>query len=280
MTQKTYAELGVETDVSDAALSALFTAAGPLKSVTAAILKAYFTDASVLLAGSTMTGPLALAAGIAATPSLTFAGDLDVGLYRIAANRIGVSIAGATVAEFAASGIIGTFTGNIAGNVTGDVVGDVTGDLTGNVTGNLTGSVAGLATLVATSTGGAFTPATTPPVASLGYLGHPADSRGGALTLAMTDCGKLLDGNVTSATIPLNATVAFPLGTDVELMKTGATGVWTIIPTGGVTLNWSDGTSILTGTRTIGAVNTAEGRRVRLWKGATNVWWLSGDGIS
>jgi microcystin-dependent protein len=66
---------------------------------------------------STMTGPLKAASGTAAAPGVTFGSDLDTGLYRKAANTLGVAAAGAEVLEVSADGL----------EVTGDL--EVSGDL-------------------------------------------------------------------------------------------------------------------------------------------------------
>ena len=57
-------------------------------------------------------------------------------------------------------------------------------------------------------------------------------------TLVLADRGKLVEMNVATAnnlTIPLNATVAFPIGTQIDLSQYGA-GQTTVVATGGVTI--------------------------------------------
>ena len=57
-------------------------------------------------------------------------------------------------------------------------------------------------------------------------------------TLALTDRGKLVEMNVATAntlTIPLNSSIAFPIGTKIDITQYGA-GQVTITATGGVTL--------------------------------------------
>ena len=57
-------------------------------------------------------------------------------------------------------------------------------------------------------------------------------------TLVLTDRGKLVEMNVATAnnlTIPLNSSVAFPIGTQIDLSQYGA-GQTTIVATGGVTI--------------------------------------------
>lgn len=48
----------------------------------------------LLLAGGTLTGPVSIAAGTAAAPGLSVAGDTDTGLYSPGANQLGISTGG------------------------------------------------------------------------------------------------------------------------------------------------------------------------------------------
>ena len=81
-------------------------------------------------------------------------------------------------------------------------------------------------------------------------------------TLVLSDRSKLVEISNASAntlTIPLNSSVAFPIGTQITVLQTGA-GQTTLTPTGGVTLNgtpglklrtqWSSATLIKRGTDT------------------------------
>ena len=63
------------------------------------------TNAVCVDGQSSMTGVLKLANGSAAAPSATFASDTNTGFYRKAADDLGVSVAGAIVANFDASGL-------------------------------------------------------------------------------------------------------------------------------------------------------------------------------
>jgi hypothetical protein len=80
--------------------------------------------------------------------------------------------------------------------------------------------------------------------------------------LALTDEERIIEMNVSSAnnlTIPLNSSVAFPIGTSIFVLQTG-TGQTTIVATAGVTINsflglkiigqWSGCTLIKRGTNT------------------------------
>ena len=97
----------------------------------------------------------------------------------------------------------------------------------------------------------------------------------GNYTLALTDSGKHIratNAGAQTVTIPLNATVAFPLGTCITLVVTGTTAV-SIAVAGGVTLTQA-GTGA-TGTRTLAVNGLAS-----LLKVATDTWYITGSGIS
>jgi hypothetical protein len=91
-------------------------------------------------------------------------------------------------------------------------------------------------------------------------------------TLVLADQNKLVELNNASAnnlTVPLNATVAFPIGTQILLAQYGA-GQTTIVATGGVTIRSSGAKLKLTGQYS-GAT---------LIKIATDEWYLFGDIIA
>ena len=57
-------------------------------------------------------------------------------------------------------------------------------------------------------------------------------------TLVLTDADKIVEMNVGTAnnlTVPLNSSVAFPIGTKIDITQYGA-GQVTFVPTGGVTI--------------------------------------------
>jgi hypothetical protein len=88
-------------------------------------------------------------------------------------------------------------------------------------------------------------------------------------TLVLSDATKAIEMNVASAntlTIPANASVAFPVGTQIIVIQTGA-GATTLTPAGGVTVNSKDGNLELGG----------QWAGVTLIKRATNTWVAVGD---
>ena len=87
-------------------------------------------------------------------------------------------------------------------------------------------------------------------------------------TLVLADDGKIVELSNSSAvtlTVPLNSTVAFPIGTQITILQTGA-GQVTIQPTSGVTINANPGFKL-----------RAQWTAGTLIKRATNTWVLLGD---
>jgi hypothetical protein len=67
-------------------------------------------------------------------------------------------------------------------------------------------------------------------------------------------------------TVPTNATVAFPIGTEIEIEQSGA-GVLTVAAASGVTINSRGGDLSLAGQFAVAGLK----------KTATNTWTLTGD---
>jgi hypothetical protein len=87
-------------------------------------------------------------------------------------------------------------------------------------------------------------------------------------TLVRADMGKIVDCNNASAialTIPLNSSVAFPIGTVINIYQAGA-GQITVAGAGGVTLRAPGG-----------AKTRVQYSVISLWKRNTDEWVLSGD---
>ena len=92
---------------------------------------------------------------------------------------------------------------------------------------------------------------------------------GTSYTLVLTDAGKLIttsNASPVTVTIPLNSSVAFPLGTRIDVLSIGA-GITSIAATGGVTLSSKDSNKKL----------TKQGSAGSLIKTGTDTWWLVGD---
>lgn len=87
-------------------------------------------------------------------------------------------------------------------------------------------------------------------------------------SLVLSDDGKLVKVNNSSANtieIPLSASVAFPLGTEITIMQTG-TGQTTVTAAVGVTVNSSNGLKL-----------RAQWSSATLLKIDTNIWVVVGD---
>jgi hypothetical protein len=87
-------------------------------------------------------------------------------------------------------------------------------------------------------------------------------------TLVLADASKLVEISNASAnnlTVPLNSSVAFPIGTQVSLLQTGA-GQMTVVATGGVTINATPGLKL-----------RAQWSSATLIKRNTDTWVLVGD---
>jgi hypothetical protein len=87
-------------------------------------------------------------------------------------------------------------------------------------------------------------------------------------TLVLGDKNKIVEMSVATAntlTVPLNATVAFPVGAQINILQTGA-GQTTVTATGGVTINAAPGLKM-----------RAQWSYATLIKRATDTWVLVGD---
>jgi hypothetical protein len=96
-----------------------------------------------------------------------------------------------------------------------------------------------------------------------------ANRQTASYTLVLGDNGKLIEMNVGSAnnlTVPLNSSVAFPIGTQIDVIQYGA-GQTTIVATSGVTINSQSGYL------KIGVRYSA----VTLIKIGTNEWYCIGN---
>ena len=94
------------------------------------------------------------------------------------------------------------------------------------------------------------------------------NSQSASYTLVAADRGKLVEMNVGSAnnlTVPTNASVAFPIGTQIDLLQVGS-GKTTIVAASGVTVNATPGLAI-----------RAQWGGATLIKRAENTWVLIGD---
>lgn len=97
---------------------------------------------------------------------------------------------------------------------------------------------------------------------------------GTTYTLALSDANKVVQGNHATGitiTIPPNSSVAFPVGTVVDVLWRGA-GTTTVATGVGVTLNGKTSGSAITSCNL-----SARWGQVRLWQRAADTWVITGD---
>jgi hypothetical protein len=94
------------------------------------------------------------------------------------------------------------------------------------------------------------------------------NAQASSYTLVLTDANDLIEMSNASAnnlTVPLNSSVAYPTGTQIHILQTGA-GQTTVVATGGVTINASPGLKL-----------RGQWSAATLIKRATDTWVLVGD---
>lgn len=95
---------------------------------------------------------------------------------------------------------------------------------------------------------------------------------GTTYTFVLTDSGKICEfsnGSAITATVPPNSSVAFPVGTQIDLTQTG-TGKLTLAQGSGVTITSASSFKSL----------SAQYASATLYKRATDTWQLSGNLIA
>ena len=177
---------------------------------------------------------------------------------------------------------VATLVANLEGAVTGNVTGDASGTAA-TVTGAAQTNITSLGTLTALQVDNVNINANTITSSdSNGSLTLDANGTGAVnvirtvnaqtgttYTMVLTDGGKIITSSNASAqtiTIPPNSSVAFPIGTQIEVYNLGA-GITSVTGGSGVTLN-----GVSTGT---GALN-AQYSAVSCFKIATDTWLMAG----
>ena len=108
---------------------------------------------------------------------------------------------------------------------------------------------------------------------AVGYRGWPSTNPTTPYTPVIADAGRqLIYAGAATLNIPLNSSVAYPIGTEFKITNNGA-GVITITPIAGVTLKLAGSSS--TGTRSVGANGIAT-----LTKAGTDTWFITGAGVT
>lgn len=107
-----------------------------------------------------------------------------------------------------------------------------------------------------------------PIAADIYALAASINTQTASYTLVLADAGKIVEMNVAGAnnlTVPTNASVAFPVGTIINLTQLGA-GATTVVAAGGVTVSCR-----------LTLVMKGQYATAQLYKRATDTWILSGD---
>lgn len=106
----------------------------------------------------------------------------------------------------------------------------------------------------------------------VGFRDIPQDAQGSAVILNLTQVGKHVFISTGGVTIPLNATVAFPIGSPIIIINNSDVAQ-TIAGAGGVTLR-------LAGTLSTGSRSLAGRGLGTLVKIGTDEWTFAGAGVS
>ena len=150
---------------------------------------------------------------------------------------------------------------NDQGDITGVTAG--TGLSGGGTSGAVTVSIDTAVTADLTTAQTLTNKTLTAPVINLA-----TNAQAASYTLVLTDNGKLVEISNASAnnlTVPLNSSVAFPVGAQINILQTGA-GQTTIVATGGVTINGTPGLKL-----------RAQWSAATLIKRASDTWVAVGD---
>jgi hypothetical protein len=215
--------------------------------------------ATINMTGTATVGNLSSGGAIGATGSATVGNVLTGGLISAGGNVTGGNILSAGLVSIA---------GNVTGanvNATSSVSAAANVVATGNVRGGNVISTALVQGASISVTGNTATVTTAN--YSIGYRDIP--QIGTFSTLATTDGGKHYYGSGT-ITIPTNASVALNIGTTILVVASGAT---TISNAAGVSL-------IQAGSGATGARTLAQYGMATIIKVNTDLWYISGTGIS
>jgi hypothetical protein len=132
---------------------------------------------------------------------------------------------------------------------------------------------------LAIASGGTGSASATAALVALGGLGvayqHlPQFPQTGAFSFALTQDGGHIyyTGAAAAATLPANATAAFPIGTVIAVVNDGS-GALTLTRAGGVSMKWAQSGANADRTLAIGGVAS-------LIKVGTDSWFVSGAGLT
>ena len=108
---------------------------------------------------------------------------------------------------------------------------------------------------------------------AVGYRGWPTSNPTTPYTPVIGDAGRqFVYAGAATLNIPLNSSVAYPIGTEFKITNNGS-GVITVTPIAGVTLK-------LAGTATTGTRSVAANGIATLTKAASDTWFITGAGVT
>lgn len=176
----------------------------------------------------------------------------------------------ANTTQFGIIGVAGNVNGLIGGSTIGDFcIRNVSQSLifSGN-NGTSVGLKITIANLVqAVDQGGTLQ--------DVGWRDLPFNDQAGNYTFALSDRGKMMrffGGGGITYTIPANASIAFPIGTVIDITNQGGASLTIAITTD--TLAWPGGGGA-TGSRILATTNSATIKKV-----SSTGWWIAGSGIT
>ena len=252
----------------------------PASSSTLAVAdgKTFTVNNTITLAGTdstTITLP-ATTGTVALNNQTFFIGSTSIAINRATASQ---SLTGITSIDGYAAGLAGGNATTLLGSLPYQSAANTTTLLSPNVTttkkflrmtgDGTNGAAPAWDTVTATDLGSVSAATLTSTASSVGYLGSPINAQG-AYTLVIGDIGKTIyaSGNLV---IPANGTVAFPIGTIINVIASAAMTI--AITTD--TLQWGGQATSQTGTRTVAIYGMTT-----LVKVTSTVWYISGAGVT
>jgi hypothetical protein len=213
------------------------------------------------VSNSTSTGALTVAGGVGVNGGLYVGGTVTATNFILNGYQVSTST----------GGITSPYAGIFTSTNTSSAVSTTTGAL--QVAGGVGiggGVYVGGAVTATIFVGVANSGTTSTTAASLGYIGTPINTQASTYTLVASDAGKTIyaGGNLT---IPANSSVAFPIGTIVNVIASA--GITVAITTD--TLQWGGQATSQTGTRTVATYGMAS-----LIKVTNTIWYISGVGVT
>jgi hypothetical protein len=164
----------------------------------------------------------------------------------------------------------GTLLKDVAETLTNKTIDGASNTLTVRLANDISGLGTGVATFLATPSSANFASMISDEIGTGNVILSElaTNNQTASYTLVLGDKAKVVEMNVGSAnnlTVPLNASVAYPVGTQIHIVQVGS-GQTTVVATGGVTINTATTLKL-----------RAQWSAATLIKRAENTWVLAGD---